>query len=95
MRFHCLDIAAISAVLSEPANADRKVMLLDGDHVELLTQAELDAKAKALAAQAKALAAQATPPPISELRLADIWRDADRPRQDRAARRERKYTRTK
>ena len=88
MRFHCLDIAAISAVLSEPANADRKVMLLDGDHVELLTQAELDAKAKALAAQA-------TPPPISELRLADIWRDADRPRHDRAARRERKYTRTK
>ena len=99
MRFHCLDIAAISAVLSEPANADRKVMLLDGDHVELLTQAELDAKAKALAAQAKAkaLAAQATPPPISELRLADIWRDADRPRQDRAARRarNRKHNRTK
>ena len=74
----------------QQASQERSIILIGGNHVELLTQAELDAKVQALAAPV-------TPPPIPELRLADIWRDADMPRHDRAARRarNRKHNRTK
>ena len=80
MKFSLHNIAMLYEAQQQQASQERSIILIDGDHVELLTQAELDAKVKALAAQA-------TPPPIPELRLADIWRDTDMPRHDRAARR--------
>ena len=88
MKFSLHIIAMLYEAQQQQASQERSIILIGGNHVELLTQAELDAKVQALAAPV-------TPPPIPELRLADIWRDTDMPRQDRAARRERKYTRTK
>ena len=91
MKFSLHNIAMpLYEAQQQQASQERNIILIDGDHVELLTRAELDAKTKALAARA-------APPPIPELRLADIWRDVDMPRQDRAARRKhnRKHNRTK
>ena len=83
MKFSLHIIAMLYEAQQQQASQERSIILIGGNHVELLTQAELDAKVQALAAPV-------TPPPIPELRLADIWRDTDMPRHDRAARRERK-----
>ena len=86
MRVSLHNIATL--VEAQQQSQERSIILVDGDHAELLTQAELDIRVKTLAIPV-------TPPPIPELQLADIWHDVDRPSLNRAGRRALKRKRRK